>query len=263
MANITISYFNLAHSFLLLLIPIGLSLFFKLFLVKDVLYSVVRMSLQLILIGLFLKYLFKLNNTWINILWLAVMIVTAVFSAIKNSPLKWKKVFLPVFFSFFASVFIVVIYLNSFVLDLEKIFDARYLIVLGGMVLGNSMRGNIVGLSSVYEKIRDNQKRYFYLLSLGANVKEAIFPYVQSSVKLALKPTLAAMATMGIVSLPGMMTGTILGGASPELAVKYQIMIMLGILSSTTMSVVLSIVLTFPFCFDSGGLLKRDIFKEE
>jgi len=86
---------------------------------------------------------------------------------------------------------------------------------------------------------------------------------VQSSVKLALKPTLAAMATMGIVSLPGMMTGTILGGASPELAVKYQIMIMLGILSSTTMSVVLSIVLTFPFCFDSGGLLKRDIFKEE
>ncbi len=93
MANITISYFNLAHSFLLLLIPIGLSLFFKLFLVKDVLYSVARMSLQLILIGLFLKYLFKLNNTWINILWLAVMIVTAVFSAIKNSPLKWKRCF--------------------------------------------------------------------------------------------------------------------------------------------------------------------------
>ena len=76
----------------------------------------------------------------------------------------------------------------------------------------------------------------------------------------AVKPTLASMATMGIVALPGMMTGVILGGTSPQTAIKYQIMIMIAIVTSTTASVVLTILMTMRVCFTKYGMLKTEIF---
>ena len=83
---------------------------------------------------------------------------------------------------------------------------------------------------------------------------------MRESIQLALKPTIAAMATMGIVALPGMMTGVILGGTSPDVAIKYQIMIMIAIVVSTISSVFLTIVMTLRSCFTASGILKTDIF---
>ena len=97
-------------------------------------------------------------------------------------------------------------------------------------------------------------------LSLGASHHEAFLPYLRDSLQIALRPTLAAMATMGIVALPGMMTGVILGGASPEVAIKYQIMIMIAIVVSTMASVVLTILLTRRICFTRYGTLREEVF---
>ncbi|HQO58956.1 MAG TPA: ABC transporter permease [Candidatus Omnitrophota bacterium] len=85
-------------------------------------------------------------------------------------------------------------------------------------------------------------------------------PYMKESIRLALKPTVASMATIGIVALPGMMTGVILGGASPEVAIKYQIMIMISIVVSTIISVLLTILMTARVCFTKYGTLRGDIF---
>ena len=74
-----------------------------------------------------------------------------------------------------------------------------------------------------------------------------------------LKPSLASMATMGIVALPGMMTGVILGGTSPEVAIKYQIMIMIAIIVSTITSVILTILMTLRVCFNRYGVLRQDV----
>lgn len=260
METIDISIFSLSLVFLLLIIPVLMSSVYKLNMIKSMLFSVARMSVQLFLIGIFLKYLFLWNNALINIAWLFVMILVAVFSAIGSSSIKTGKVLLPVLISFSAATFIILLYLNIFVIRLDRIFDARYLIVLGGMLLGNSLRGNIVGIDSFYKNIRKDSKRYLYSLSLGASQHEAYLPYLRESVQLALKPTIAAMATMGIVALPGMMTGTILGGASPDVAIKYQIMIMIAILVSTIISVLLTIVMTLKVCFTKYGTLRNDIF---
>ncbi|MEA3487039.1 MAG: ABC transporter permease, partial [Thermodesulfobacteriota bacterium] len=176
------------------------------------------------------------------------------------SSIKITKIAIPSFFSFSIATFIVIFYLNIFVIPLDNIFDARYLIVLGGMLLGNSLRGNIVGISSFYKNIRNDSKKYLYVLSLGSSQYEALLPYLRESVQLALKPTLASMATMGIVALPGMMTGVILGGASPEVAIKYQIMIMIAIVVSTIISVVLAILLTLRVCFNRYGVLRQNVF---
>jgi len=260
MDTIDISSVSLLFAFLLLTVPLLLSHFFGLGLVKPLFISVARMSIQLFLIGVFLKYLFLWNHAAINLVWLAVMIVVAVFSAIRNSEIRLSKVLGPVFVSFSAATYLIVLYLNSFVVKLDYVFDARYLIVLGGMLLGNSLRGNIIGIDSFYRNIRRDTKKFLYVLSLGAGRHEALLPYVRESTLLALKPTLASMATMGIVALPGVMTGVILGGTSPEVAVKYQIVIMIAIVVSTIGSVMMTILMTLRVCFTKYGTLRTDIF---
>lgn len=260
METVDLSIASLVLTFLLLALPVVLSLLFGFRLLKPLFYAVGRMTIQLILIGIFLKYLFLWNNTWINLLWLMIMITVAVFSAVRSSSIKISRIFIPGFLSFTVATFIVIFYLNLVVIPLDNVFDARYLIVLGGMLLGNSLRGNIVGISTFYKNIRNDTRKYLYTLSLGASHYEALLPYLRESVELALKPTLAAMATMGIVALPGMMTGVILGGASPEVAIKYQIMIMIAIVVSTITSVVLTILMTLRVCFNHYGVLRQDVF---
>ncbi len=260
METVDIPILSLLIAFILFAIPLSLSRIFHIGLGKDLLYATLRMTIQLILIGVFLKYLFVWNNTLLNIAWLAIMILVAVFSAVRSASMKVGKVLLPAYISFFTSTFLIVLFLNMVVIRLDYVFDARYLIVLGGMLLGNSLRGNIIGISAFYKNIKKDTKKFLYTLSLGATFSETIMPYLRESVHLALKPTLASMATMGIVALPGMMTGVILGGTSPEVAIKYQIMIMIGIVVSTICSVFFTIFLTLRSCFTRMGTLKTDIF---
>lgn len=263
METLEIPVLSLAVAFILLIIPVTISIRYGLGMVRSLFVSVVRMSVQLALIGIFLKYLFRWNNPYVNTGWIAVMIMVAVFSAVKSSSMKISRIFLPVFLSFSVATLTVVFYLNTFVIPLDNVFDARYLIVLGGMLLGNSLRGNIVGISTFYKQLQTDSKHYLYVLSLGASRREALLPYLRESVQLALRPTLASMATMGIVTLPGMMTGVILGGASPEVAIKYQILIMIAIVVSTIISVILTILLTERVCIDKYGMLRVDVFTNE
>jgi putative ABC transport system permease protein len=260
METIDISVYALLLAFLLLVVPVVLSRVYGLDLIKPLLISAARMTVQLVLIGVFLKYLFVWNNALVNLVWLGVMIVVAVFSAIRGSSMKPSTILVPVFISFALATFAIIFYINIFVIRLDSIFDARYLIVLGGMLLGNSLRGNIVGIDTFYRSLRKDAKKYLYVLSLGASQHEAARPYMKESIRLALKPTIASMATIGVVALPGMMTGVILGGASPEVAIKYQILIMISIVVSTIISVLLTILLTSRACFTQYGILRTDIF---
>lgn len=256
-----ITLFSLILCLLLLSIPLIFSFIFKLKKVQSILFSVIRMTIQLILIGLFLKYLFQLNNIFLNILWLIFMIFVATFTVIKKNSLKLQIFALPTFLSISIATFFVLLYFNSLILRIDNIFDARFLVVIGGMLLGNSLRANIIGVGSFYRSLKRNENRYIYRLSLGATLFEAIMPYLRYGINSSIEPTLASMATMGIVALPGMMTGQILGGVTPVLAVKYQISIMIAIFVSTTISVVLTILLTLKTSFNSYGVLKKEIFK--
>ncbi len=158
METIDISIDSLLLVFLLLAVPVILSRIYGLGLIKPLLGSAGRMAVQLVLIGVFLKYLFLWNNAVINFLWLIVMIMVAVFSAIRGSSMKPGKILAPVFIAFALATFTVIFYINIFVLRLDDVFDARYLVVLGGMLLGNSLRGNIVGIDAFYKGIRKDVK---------------------------------------------------------------------------------------------------------
>lgn len=97
-----------------------------------------------------------------------------------------------------------------------------------------------------------------YLL-LGTSRWEAVEPYLREAVRASINPTVAGMATMGLVSLPGMMTGQILGGGEPWVAVKYQIAIMLCIFTSTTLTAILSLKFSLNIAFDDFDIVRDDI----
>jgi putative ABC transport system permease protein len=100
-------------------------------------------------------------------------------------------------------------------------------------------------------------------LMLGASLREAVRPYLRDAIKAAVNPSVATMATMGIVSLPGMMTGQILGGAMPTTAIKYQIGIMICIFTAMVVAALVNILLSLPVAFDDHQRLKEDIFAAE
>jgi putative ABC transport system permease protein len=232
---------------------------FKLSLNRTLLWSILRMTAQLSLVGLYLKVLFKFNLAWVNMLYILVMVAVAAYSVLKSSRLRMTKLFGPVFISILLPVATVLMFINMFVVRIENIFDAKYMIPICGMLLGNSMRNNIIGLSNFYAGLKENEKVYLYSIALGGSRLQALAPYFRASITASINPIIASMATIGIVSLPGMMTGQILGGSIPMVAIKYQIVIMLGIFYTQFFSVCLSLFFSIRIGFDEFDVLRKEL----
>jgi putative ABC transport system permease protein len=185
----------------------------------------------------------------------------AAHSIIESSKYRLKELFVPIAISIIIPNFIILLFFNMFVIKLNNIFDARYLITIGGMVLGNVLKGDIIGLMTYYNGIKDNYNKVNYDLALGASVFQATKPYLKKSIQVAIKPTISTAATMGIVSLPGMMTGQILGGSLPVDAIMYQIAIMIAIYVTRYSNILFAILLTKNKMFDKNDQLVLENFK--
>lgn len=118
----------------------------------------------------------------------------------------------------------------------RSFFDPQYVIPLGGMLLGNAMNSVSLGIKTFRETLVGQQARMEALACLGADSGDILQPFVIRALETAMVPTLNSMVGMGIVSLPGMMTGQILAGAPPLLAILYQISIMIAIASVVTLT---------------------------
>jgi len=260
MGAIDISYLTLLAFYGILLIPVLLSLNLKLKIIKTTLIAVLRMTLQLFLVGLYLDWIFLQNQWWLNALWLLAMVLTASGNVIKSAGLKFT-VFFP---SVITGITLGILTTGSLLILTirpQPFYDAQHLIPIMGMLLGNSMRGNILALERFYFSIKEQEKNYLTTLMLGATRQEALTPFLQKAIKPALLPTLSTMTTLGIVSLPGMMTGQILGGSSPATAIKYQIAIMIAILTAVSLSTVITLTLSQGKTFNKYYVLKTDIFR--
>ncbi len=258
---IDINIWNLALGFLIMIIPISFLLYFKIKLVKGVLVALVRMILQLSLIALYLEKIFELNNAWINSAWVFVMIIVGVGTAIKRVGLNWKFFALPLFLSALTSVLIIDTFFLGLVVKSDYFFDARYFVPITGMILGNSLNHNIVGLSTYFNSLKEKSEFFYFILTNTGESKLAIRPFINEAVKRGLNPLIANMTVIGLISLPGMMTGQLLGGSSPAVAIKYQVMIMLAIFTGTTMNLFLSMLLSNQFIFDKYHRIKSHVIK--
>ena len=228
---------------------------------KQLSIAVIRMLVQLGFVAVYLKYIFLLNNALVNIAYVVLMVLIAAFSAIRTSGLQVKKLWLPTFLSMLFPTLFTLAYFNLTIVKLENIFQAEILIPVAGLMLGNTLKSNIVALKTFFNQARKEKKTYLYLLATGATRFEAARPFLKESIRTAMAPNLATMATVGLVSLPGVMTGQILGGSDPVLAVKYQVMVMIIIFFNSLLSNLLQLYMVVKRGFNNSDRLNEGILK--
>ncbi len=259
MERIDISLFGLATLPVAILVMVLLSYGLKLDLGKRIVIAFARMALQLSLVGVYLKFIFQINSPAINMAWIIIMIAIANVNILKNAGLNSKRLFLSGFGALSAAMLITMAWFIIAVISPTPIYDAKYFIPIAGMILGNCLRANIVTLEKFFSSIMENEKTLLVYLTMGATLKEAVRPYSREAIKVALAPGISSVAAMGLISLPGMITGQILGGALPVTAVKYQISIMVAIFLASMISAILNIALTLKVAFNERGILEKDI----
>ena len=263
MEIIQLSWLQLAIGFIILIIPAAIFWWYKTGLNRQMVIATIRMTLQLLFVGYYLEYLFEYDNAWLNTAWIIVMVVVADFATIDRSDLKAKRsLVIPIFLATFFGIILINLFFLEVVIQLRTFLEAQYAIPITGMVLGNCLRSNVIGINDFYYNLKDNKERYQFYLASGATRTEALYPFFQSALKKSANPTLASMATIGLVSLPGMMTGQILSGSSPLTAIQYQIMIMLAIFSGTILSVFLAIKFCNQTVFFENDMADPSIYKE-
>ncbi len=261
-AIIDINWVDLFIAYSLLLIPVAVFYYLKTGLVKDTVIAAMRMTVQLLAVGVYLEFLFRKNNLWLNMLWGIIMILIASYTTVKRSDLSQKRFFVPATLALLTAIFLIDLYFFKVVLKLDYFFEARYFIPITGMLLGNALRTNIIALNEYFSRLVKERQQYRYAVANGATHKEALIPFYRQAVKKAFNPSIATMSIMGLISLPGMMTGQILSGTSPATAIKYQILIMITIFVSSMLTVIFTVIISNRFIFDEFKNLKPGILKE-
>ncbi len=258
MGTTDISYIGLAVGLLLMAVPIW---FFRMFGVRQIrstLTAVVRMVVQLFLIGIYLRYLFEWNSPWINTLWVLLMTVVASLTASHRTHLRRRVILFPLMGGLLGSALVVGLYFLTLVLRLPHPFDARYFIPIMGILMGNMLGVCVMGLNTFYDGLQRERQLYYYLLGNGATHLEAVTPFVRRAIERSFAPCIANMAVMGIVSLPGTMIGQILGGSAPGIAIKYQMMIIVITFTASMLALMVTLHLADRRSFDAYGRL-RDV----
>ena len=202
------------------------------------------MTAQLFLIGFYLKYMFDLNLWWLNVLWVVIMAGVASQTIIKRTNLSLKQMFVPISVALLCSVAIIDLYFMGLIVRQDNLFETRYFIPISGMILGNMLSANVIAMNTYYGALRRERTNYLFRLANGATAHEARSPFMRDALIKSFNPTIASMAVMGLIALPGTMTGQILGGSDPDVAIKYQIMLMISIFASSLISVLLTLALT-------------------
>ena len=213
---------NLMLGFIPVIILIGIMYFWGLK-ISNSIYANFRMLIQLLLIGYILTFIFETNEPIIIALVVLFMILMSAWIAMR--PLKEKGVypFVIIFISLALSGLAVLFLISQFIVDLPRWFEPRFVVPIAGMIFANSM--NTVSLAGERFFIeKDRGKDY-----LGSR---------KIALETALIPQVNALFAVGLVSLPGMMTGQILSGIEPLMAARYQIMVMCMIFSTAGLSAV-------------------------
>lgn len=226
---------------------------------REILIASIRMTLQLILTGNLLVYVFDKPSPIYTILIILLMegfAIYNIFKRVKKDISKRLKIIIGL--SMIAGTFLSLLYFLFIVIRISPWYNPRYFIPLTGMLIGNSMTGISLGVSSLIDAMESKKNLIESSLMLGATPKMATKDIVDNAFDSAILPTINSMLGMGIVFLPGMMTGQILSGESPITAIKYQIAIMLGILGSVTLTVIFFVNLGYKTFFNDDSQIVED-----
>ncbi|RIP37287.1 iron export ABC transporter permease subunit FetB [Staphylococcus gallinarum] len=237
----------LALTGLLLLFPIIVSYKEKLHITKDLLVSTIRAVIQLVILGYLLHFIFNINQKWILIVFVLIIIINAAWNTLGRASTVMHHVFLISLISIFIGVSLPLL---GVVLTGAIEFKPNEVIPVSGMLASNSLIAINLAYQNLDREFVKEMSQIESKLTLGANPKLASKDTIRQSIKTAIVPTIDSVKTYGIVSIPGMMTGLIIGGVAPLDAVKFQLMVVFIHTTATIMSALLATYLSYKQFFN-------------
>jgi putative ABC transport system permease protein len=228
MSYVTVSYPQLVLSLVLMALAIAISSRNHLGLEKDLLVGTLRAAVQLFAVGFILTVVFQNERPATVLGVIAVMVVVGGWTAarrIAHGP-GTGVLFRYATLAVLVAGAVVLVPVFTFVIRPPRWYEARLLIPISGMILSNAMNGVALVFERVFASIHDGAATVEQLLSLGASPRQAVERQTRAAMNAALRPTINSLLTVGLVALPGMMTGQIVSGTAPNEAVRYQLVIM-------------------------------------
>ena len=255
---IHLGWLEVGGAALLLLVNGLLSVALRLGLERKLLIATVRSVVQLTLLSWFLVPLFTWPAWWLVLPVALAMTVLASWEATRRVRRRFRGMLLGSFLGMAIGAGGTVAWGTLVLLQPEPLWDPRYLIPLVGMVLGNALTGVSLGLDRALASLDEGRGRVELLLSLGGTRAEAGRHVVQDALRTGMIPILNTMSVVGLVTIPGMMTGQILGGADPVQAARYQMLILFLIASAVAVGTGVSVLVAVRALLDGEHRLRFD-----
>lgn len=243
--------------FIFIIIPIVLSKSFNLGLEKDTTVAAIRSFVQLLIVGFILQFIFD-QDSYIFIVLMVILIIGAATQNARKKGLEIPGITWKLLLAFISIEIITQGILIGFNITPAT---AQYIIPISGMIIGNSMVLSILFLNRFMSEIKQNDNIIELILCLGGTPKQAIHKQLITSIQSSVIPTIEQQKTIGLVQLPGMMSGQIIAGADPLEAVLFQILIVFMLLTAATMTSVILGFLSYPTLFNKKQQLIEKHFK--
>ncbi|ANZ57437.1 iron export ABC transporter permease subunit FetB [Fructilactobacillus lindneri] len=213
---------------------------------KDLIVATIRCVVQLFIVGYVLKYVFKVDNWLLTIALILIIIFNGAYNA-KGRSDGLRNSFSISLTAISTSTIVILLVL---VLDGAVKFIPSQIIPLTGMIVSNSIVAMGLCFRTMNSMFKDRRSQVMEMLALGASPLVASKNIIRDSIKTGLQPTIDTAKTVGLVALPGMMSGMIFAGADPVLAIKYQIMITFMLLGITSISSIIGCYMGYKSFFN-------------
>lgn len=255
--NLEISNLSLALSTLLIMLAVSVDFKEKIGLSKDIIISAVRAVVQLFIIGYVLAFVFKIDHFFLTLVMVAFMIFNASYHAHKTSKgiaNSFRTSLLSIGIGTSLALMILVF---SGTLD----WVPSQIVPITGMISSSAMTTIGVIYRTLTTQFNDRRQQVQEKLALGATSKQAAHSILRDSIRIGMMPAISSTKTVGLVSLPGMMSGLMFAGIDPTHAIRYQIVVMFMIISVATISSFIASYLSYQTFFNEQLQLEVPITK--
>ncbi|EJD07030.1 UPF0014-domain-containing protein [Fomitiporia mediterranea MF3/22] len=202
--------------------------------------AAVRCVIQLAIMALVLQKIFEADNPWgVAGIALLLNLLGTIEVVVNKAKMRFDNMFLIVLFSMVCSTIPVSILGASFAMSIEPFWKPDQYIPIVGMLCGATIAGVVITLNFVLKEIYENRDKVETYLAFGASRLEACQPVAKEALRLALTPPINQMSVLGIIAIPGMMTGALLGGAPVQQAARLQMVIMFMIAAASALAAIL------------------------
>lgn len=251
--SIHIALWQVAASLALVALAAAISFWRGADLERDIGIATVRSFVQLTLVGYAIKLIFEADTIWLVLALLAVMVLFGAITArsrAKRVPESFRPLLIALALAGGTTLGLVVAL---------GIFEPtpRYLVPVGGMVIGNAMTASAVALNRLGDEMAEARARIEATLALGATAREAAMPTVRRALRSGMITLVDSTKTTGLIFFPGTMVGMLLAGASPTDAVRLQLILLYALLGSVSISALTATSLAYRNFFTPAAQLRE------